>query len=64
MPERKYDTTLARMAGNIAAGMVGDGHDGGYDLENGKTQEWIAETSLCIAEHIVSKLKTAAADSK
>lgn len=52
MAEKKYDTTLARIAGNIAAGLVG-------------SREWpveqIADTAVTIARAIVDELTPAPA---
>lgn len=50
MPKPEYDTTLARIAGNVAAGCV-----------SRATEEWgrrdVAEYAVAVARHIVAEIK-------
>lgn len=50
MPKPDYDTTLARIAGNIAAGMVGHYGDQGND-------EKLAVITVDMAQAIVDQIR-------
>jgi hypothetical protein len=50
----KYDSTLARMAGNIAAGMVGSG-SGSVTVWQAEGRSEIAETSVSLARQIIER---------
>lgn len=45
--KKKYDSTIARMAGNIAAGLVGDGYE----------TKFLAKRSVEIARAIVAEVQ-------
>lgn len=51
-----YDTTLARIAGNIAAGLLGHCMSVTHDA----TRREIAETAVDLAERIVERVKARA----
>lgn len=52
-----YDTTIARMAGNIAAGVISAlGHNGGFSLSESQATE-ITTFSVGLAADIVTKIR-------
>jgi len=60
--DKDYDSTLARMAGNIAAGLVSrvpvytDGCKDGY-MFSARYADDVATTSILIANHILTKAR-------
>jgi hypothetical protein len=48
MTKPDYDTTIARIAGNVAAAFAKDGRE-----------EWVAARAVAIAEAIVARLRQA-----
>ena len=53
MPKPDYDTTLARIAGNIAGHMIEDVRAGG----NARACEIVAKSAVAIARAIVAEVK-------
>ncbi len=59
MAKPDYDTTLARIAGNICAGLVGAWHAGDiYGMSTSDVRD-IADRAVELAEAIVSRCKVA-----
>lgn len=55
MAKPDYDTTLARIAGNIAGHLIG--LDGYGESTTPEGQQWIAATSVEIARAIVQEIR-------
>ncbi len=52
MAQRKYDSTVARIAGNIAAGLVTNDYQEGYH-----SAKWFAREAVAIARAIVAEVE-------
>ncbi len=59
MSKPDYDTTLARMAGNIAAGLAGPASR--EQLDTNGVHDWVVMRSLSLARAIVAELRAAPA---
>jgi hypothetical protein len=52
--KRDYDSTVARIAGNIVPGLLSIGR---YELREPEPREMLAETAVAIARAIVAEVK-------